>query len=275
MKILFLGSTGYIASYLIPLLKDHSVVPSKHRLDDLSLKVLKEEVEREEPDAIISCAGLTGRPNVDWCEDNKHEVIRVNLLGTLSLMEYCEGRGLYLINMATGCIFEYSQDHPEPFGEKDIPNFDGSFYSLTKGFVDRLAHHFSHVLTLRLRMPITGDSHPRCFITKIRSYEKVVDVPNSMSVLPTLLPAILDFLRDKPSGTLNYVNPGVISHNEILEMYKEICDPSFSYTNFTLKEQAAILKAGRSNNALTTSMLQSLTSYTIPSIHEAVRSVLK
>ena len=48
----------------------------------------------------------------------------------------------------------------------------------------------------------------------------------------------------------NFCNPGAISHNEILDMYKKYIDPTYTYTNFTLDEQAAILKAGRSNNTL-------------------------
>ena len=40
------------------------------------------------------------------------------------------------------------------------------------------------------------------------------------------------------TGTLNLTNPGLISHNEILEMYKEIVDPTFKWSNFSVEEQA-------------------------------------
>ena len=43
-----------------------------------------------------------------------------------------------------------------------------------------------------------------------------------MSVLHTLFPALIDMMTDKTTGTINLTNPGVISHNEILEMYREI-----------------------------------------------------
>ena len=40
-------------------------------------------------------------------------------------------------------------------------------------------------------------------------------------------------LMDKlHTGTLNFTNPNVISHDEILEMYKEIVDPNFTWKNF-------------------------------------------
>lgn len=48
----------------------------------------------------------------------------------------------------------------------------------------------------------------------------------------------------------NFTNPGVISHNEILDLYKKYIDESFTYKNFSLEEQAKVLAAGRSNNEL-------------------------
>ena len=61
-------------------------------------------------------------------------------------------------------------------------------------------------------------------------------------------------------GTLNLTNPGLISHNEILEMYKEIVDPEFEWKNFSQEEQAKILAADRSNNFLDTTKLQGIIS---------------
>ncbi len=36
--------------------------------------------------------------------------------------------------------------------------------------------------------------------------------------------------------TINFTNTGLISHNKILEMYKETVDPSFVWENFTEDE---------------------------------------
>lgn len=61
---------------------------------------------------------------------------------------------------------------------------------------------------------------------------------------------LFPFLRFGAQGVYNFCNPGAISHNEILDMYKQFIDPSFTYTNFTVEEQDKILVAGRSNNTL-------------------------
>ena len=65
-------------------------------------------------------------------------------------------------------------------------------------------------------------------------------------------------MKKKITGTINLTNPGLISHNEILEMYKEIVDSSFTWKNFSKEEQSKILDSDRSNNYLDTSKLVSL-----------------
>jgi hypothetical protein len=99
-------------------------------------------------------------------------------------------------------------------------------------------------------MPISDDLCARNFITKITRYERVVDIPNSMTVLTELLPVSLNMAHKKLTGVYNFCNPGAISHNQILQLYKEFIDPNFTWKNFSLEEQALILKAGRSNNTL-------------------------
>jgi len=128
-------------------------------------------------------------------------------------------------------------------------------------------------LNLRIRMPITGEKNGRNFITKIATYPKVCSVPNSMSVLPELLPYVLEMMKQQTTGTINLTNPGLISHNEILEMYKEIVNPSFEWKNFSMEEQRAILAADRSNNYLDTSKLEALFP-DIDNINVAVRKCL-
>ena len=59
-------------------------------------------------------------------------------------------------------------------------------------------------------------------------------------------------------GVFNFTNPGVISHNQVLDLYTKYIDPNFKYTNFTLEEQALVIKAPRSNNELDCSKLLAL-----------------
>lgn len=54
------------------------------------------------PTHVINAAGVTGRPNVDWCETNKIETIRSNVIGCLTLADVCLQQGLHMTYFGTG-----------------------------------------------------------------------------------------------------------------------------------------------------------------------------
>lgn len=123
--------------------------------------------------------------------------------------------------------------------------------------VEDLLKDYDNVCTLRVRMPISSDlSNPRNFITKISRYNKVVNIPNSMTVLDELLPISIEMAKRNLKGIWNFTNPGVISHNEILELYRDYIDPQFKWKNFDLEEQAKVIVAPRSNNEMDASKLK-------------------
>jgi dTDP-4-dehydrorhamnose reductase len=273
------GKRGWIGGKLIALLKAQgkTVYLAESRIENR--ESVAAEIDRIKPTHVLNAAGITGRPNVDWCEDHHQETIRTNVIGTLNVADLCEQRGIYHLLYATGCIFEYDAEHPvggPGFLETDKPNFQGSFYSFTKGLVESLLTSYQHTCVLRVRMPISDDLNPRNFITKILNYEKVVNVPNSMTVLTDLLPVSLAMAERKLTGIYNFCNPGAISHNEILELYKTYVDPEYTYENFSLEEQAQILKAGRSNNTLDhRKLVDAVPEIHIPEIHESMVKVMK
>lgn len=254
-KFLIYGRTGWLGGLLGKLCEKQGIPYEygKGRLENRS-QILA-DIAAVKPTHVFNAAGLTGRPNVDWCESHKTETIRVNVAGTLTLADVCREHGLLVMNFATGCIFEYDAAHPEGSGigykEEDTPNFIGSFYSKTKAMVEELLKEYDNVCTLRVRMPISSDlSNPRNFITKISRYNKVVNIPNSMTILDELLPISIEMAKRNLRGIWNFTNPGVVSHNEILEMYKQYIDPDFKWANFTLEEQAKVIIAPRSNNEM-------------------------
>lgn len=222
-------------------------------------ETLAKELDEIKPSHVLNAAGITGRPNIDWCETHKPETIRTNVIGTLNLADLCYERDIHCTVYATGCIFEYDDKHPLGSGigftEEDIPNFAGSFYSQTKGYMEPMLKCYPNVLILRVRMPVSDDLFHRNFVTKIVKYEKVVNIPNSMTILTEMLPASLAMAEKGLTGVYNFTNPGVISHNEVLDLYIKYIDPSYHYSNFTVEEQANVIVAARSNNELDTTKL--------------------
>ena len=282
MKFIIYGSKGWIGQQVVKLLLDQgeTVIDAEARADDE--KAVEEELINTNPDRILSFIGRTfgtdnGKlyPTIDYLElpGKLVENVRDDLYSPFVLATLAKKYNIHLTLMNTGCIFNGYPDGG--YTEEALPDFFGSSYSTVKGYTDRIMYFFEDsVLTLRLRMPVTSDLGPRNFITKIMTYDKICSIPNSMSVLPELLPLMIDMSKKKVFGVLNYTNPGQISHNEILEMVKEIYDPNFTWENFTLEEQSKILLSARSNNHLNTDRLQQLYPDVLP-IKDAVRKVIE
>ena len=286
MLLIIYGHKGWIGQQFVSLLtnlktslNDIDYVLGNARVDNV--KELEIELDTIKPTHVISFIGRTHGTigdkeytTIDYLEQSGKlvENVRDNLFAPLSMALSCKKRNIHYTYLGTGCIFNYidSKDSKDSndsicgknaigFNENDIPNFTGSGYSTVKGFTDMLMHQLEDtVLNLRIRMPIIGEHHPRNFITKITKYDKICSIHNSMTVLPELLPLVLEMIINNHTGTINLTNPGVISHNEILEMYKEYVDPNFVWKNFTIEEQNKILDSKRSNNLLDTTKLEKL-----------------
>jgi 3,5-epimerase/4-reductase len=295
--VLVFGGNGWIGSKVVELLQNANikVIKSLCRADDF--KMIQRELDLiKNVTHIMSFIGRThGVYNhevigtIDYLEKPGKlvENINDNLFSPIGLAEISKKNNIHFTYLGTGCIFEYDdQKHiygnqETGFLEADLPNFFGSSYSIVKGYTDRLMQllYSDSTLNARIRMPITDEQgSPRNFITKITTYKKVCSIPNSMTVLDELLPVLIEMALNKQVGTVNLTNPGLISHNEILEMYKEIVDPDFTWTNFTMEEQNQILASKRSNNCLDTMKLTNTTlslKNPVSPIKDAVRSVLK
>lgn len=285
-KWLIYGHRGWIGQQVCQLLESRpeltpntvSVIRGQARCDDLA--AVRAELISTAPDRVILLIGRThgttsdGKQwsTIDYLEQpgKLRENVRDNLFSPLAIALLCNSLngGIHLTYLGTGCIFEFDSEHPfgqevNGFTESSDPNFFGSSYSIVKGFTDRTMRLLSddlgmRVLNLRIRMPITGSPNPRNFITKITNYARICSVPNSMTVLDELLPAAIQMIARDVCGTVNLTNPGLISHDEMLAMYREIVDPGFKWVNMSIEEQSAVLASGRSNNYLDTTRLETL-----------------
>lgn len=288
MNILVFGARGWIGSQFVQILKNKNIVFHEATSRPQNIDDLKKEINDIKPTHVVSFIGRTHGSigdkvytTIDYLEQEGKlvENLRDNLYSPLVLAKICSERNIHYTYLGTGCIFKFDDEHPfgqevNGFDESSLPNFFGSSYSVAKGFTDQLMHLYEDsVLNLRIRMPITGSKNKRNFITKIVTYDKVCSIPNSMTVLPELLPIVVDMMENKLTGTMNLTNPGLISHNEILDMYKKIVDPSFTYRNFSQEEQRQVIAADRSNNFLNTSRLESLYPQ-VTNIKDAVRRCL-
>jgi dTDP-glucose 4,6-dehydratase len=272
MHVLVYGYKGWIGQQVCQLLseKGHTWIGGQCRVDDVNSVKAELLLSGNKVTHVFCVIGRThgpGHNTIDYLEGDGKLVdnVRDNLFAPVMLAMLCREKGIHMTYIGTGCIFNSVNElgdlvvggrYGRGYTENDFPDFFGSSYSIVKGFTDRIMAGIDGCLNLRIRMPITGEVHERNFITKIVGYKKICSIDNSMTVLDALLPIVIDMMDDFETGTYNLVNPGVINHNRILEMYCNIVDNEFTWDNMNLSEQDSILACKRSNNKLDTTKLE-------------------
>lgn len=204
------------------------------------------------PTVVVNAAGKTGRPNVDSCESDPAGTMAVNVAGPIILARECVARGIFLVHLGSGCIYNgWKKD----YREEDPPNFFGSVYSRSKILAEEALKGLN-ALQLRLRMPFEGEPGPRNLITKLSKYPRVINIPNSLTYIPDFIDIARQLIERRAVGVWNVVNAGTLTHPEILERYRALVDPGLKFEEMSLEELSKVTTAGRSNCVLSTEKLK-------------------
>jgi 3,5-epimerase/4-reductase len=244
MKVLIFGA-GWLGSRFLDSFDDSVLCCNKvHTLHEVI-----SELVMYEPEVVINCVGKTGRPNIDWCEENKFDTEYNNVIVPMLINQACSTLGIKMVHIGTGCIYEGG-----PFTEEDTPNCLESWYSKTKYLAERaLAEH--NVLQLRIRMPIDVVPHERNFLTKILSYDKLINCLNSVTVVDDLLDVAKTLIEIDAKGIFN-VTSFDISHSELLSYYNQYTSGKKKWKQISVDELHYLTKAKRSNCILNTDKLR-------------------
>lgn len=216
-------------------------------------------LDEHKPDAVLNCAGKTGKPNIDWCETNQFQTYRSNTTGPLVLAEACAERGIHLTHLASGCIFYGPSPDPRGWKEDDFAN-PLSVYSRSKYAADILLVKLPNVAIVRLRMPIDSEPSSRNLINKLANYPKVINVENSVTVVEDLISAVKVVIEKRGAGIFHAVNEGTMKHRDLIELYNELVDPTHTNEWITDEEMMAqgLATARRSNCILQNTRLSEL-----------------
>jgi dTDP-D-glucose 4,6-dehydratase len=241
-------------------------------LNPLNLEALSAFLDKEKPNIVINAIGKTGRPNIDWCEENKQLTIESNVIAAANLCIECSKRDIYFVHLGSGCIY-YGDNNGKGFSEEDEPNFYGpQFYAKSKILAEKILKEFPSLI-IRLRMPIDEEPNKRNLIDKLLKYNKLINIQNSVTIIPDMLDSLNILIQKRKTGIYNIVNPGTISAAEIMEMYKQLIDSSHNFEILSLEELDSLTKGKRSNCVLNTEKLKS-EGINLPEIHNAVRTCL-
>ena len=290
MKILIYGYKSFIAKEFIEYLNINNILYFTSKIKNININErhnILDEIKSINP---TNCISFIGRTNgmiknifinsIDYLEHNDYENIRDNCIAPQILSDVCKNLKIHFTYIGTGCIFNYKENHEltskniedvYKFKEDDLPNYFGSSYSIIKGYTEQNLKQYNNVLILRLRMPIIYKKNPRNLITKLLNYKKILSKYNSVSVLPELFPYLIKLMKIQHTGILNFTNPGVISHNDILNIYNKYSDIKVKWD---VMEEDSDLASKRCNNYLDTTKLENMFP-DIKNINDSIEYIVK
>lgn len=236
---------------------------------------IEKVLDLEDPDAVLNCAGITGQPNVDWCETHQVETASGNTMLPIMLAQACAERGIHLTHLGSGCIFYGDSPIAGGWLEDDYPN-PVAYYSKTKAAADMVLGPMPNTAVVRLRLPIDSIPSPKNSITKLASYPKVIDVSNSATVLDDLVDVLHQVMEKRATGIFHAVNPQPLAYRDLMKWYEEIVDPNHKnewITEDQLVSQGLTAKI-RSTNILANTRLAEFGIHMRPT-EEAVKATLR
>ena len=267
---IILGKNGYIAEAIVKELTSRDLpywALSRSKVDYTNMKIFdnwlsnnayKKTVAHHNV-SIINCAGYIGKPNVDACELNKADTVEGNVIFPAMLSQLCSNKGYLYTHISSGCIYGgYSKD----FTEEDAPNFDfqnGSFYSGTKALAEKIIkQNAPDSYIFRLRIPFDEFESPRNYLTKLLTYDQLLDARNSLSHRSDFAKYTIDLIEQRvPFGIYNVTNKGSVTTKEVVALMKERLNPNKEFKFFSkLDNFVQEVSAPRSNCVLDTSKIE-------------------
>ena len=264
--ILLLGESGYIGQAFASEMRQRRINYSSlnrkeydySRFDVLVHYLLKNKIK-----FVIGAAGYTGKPNVDACEANREKTIEGNILLPLTIAQACYMAGIPYGHVSSGCVFSGAGEKEHGFSETDPPNFafdrsNCSFYSGTKALAEKAIGDVGEVYIWRLRMPFDEVDSPRNYLSKLLTYDKLLESTNSISHRMDFAKACLDLWSTKALfGVYNITNPGSVTTRCITGLISRYLYANKVFKFFENEEE--FYKSGviapRSNCVLDTSKL--------------------
>lgn len=246
-KILILGK-GFIGSRLQ---QEWGCRMSENKI--ASFYDAEKELDRYKPKIIINAIGSIGR-NVDDCELDKDKSLMSNTFVPIMLAEACLRRKIKFVHISSGCIFHYDYAREKPIDEKKQPDFYELFYSRTKIYAEAVLKSLAAkypVLIVRLRVPLDDRPSPKNLLDKLISYQRVIDLPNSVTYIPDFIKALKHLIRIDALGIYNIANKGGLRYPDLLDAYRSYVS-DFHYEVIDFRKLGLV----RTNLVLSTRKLQ-------------------
>jgi len=225
------------------------------------------EIEAYNPKIIINCIGYVGKKNVDDCELNKGKTLLANTFIPTILGEIAFRKNIKLVHISSGCMYNFNYQISEPIIEEDKPDYFNLFYSRSKIYTEKVLESLfgvANILIVRIRIPLDYIPHPKNILTKLLSFKKVINTPNSITYIPDFIKMLEFLIKVDAKGIYNTVNKGGLKYSELLEAYGKQAS-SHSYDIIDSKE----LNLVRTNLIMSVEKLEKK-GFKVRNIHEVL-----
>lgn len=241
MIILLYGSSGWIGGHIKTYLNTHFKNIILHlgiaRCDNF--EQLSNEINTIKPDRIICSIGRAYGKNIyntSYIEDKLNINIRDNLIGPINITNICIKLNIHCTFVGTGCVYKQEQKQ-KLFNELDKPTLLTSNHAIIKSTTEQLIqNNYNNCLHIKVSYPISGDFNPKCLMSKIISYEKILKSDISISYLPNIIPILIDMTIKNITGVFHLTNTGSINLLDTKLQYKIYNDKTLNIKELTIEE---------------------------------------
>jgi len=211
-------------------------------------------IDEFNPKILINCIGHTGAGNVDGCEQALDKTLFANTYIPILLADICLRKKIKLVHISSGCIYHFEYGRSKPIVESSDPDYYELYYSRSKIYAENVLTKLSRIhdiLIARIRVPLDNRPHPKNILTKLLKFDKIIDVPNSVTYIPDCVKALNFLIRKKKKGVYNIALKGGLRYKDLLEAYAKT-GRQHPYELIKLKN----LKLKRTNLILSTKKLE-------------------
>ncbi len=258
--IAILGASGFIGSHFARYLETLGVpcaALGRPACDYYDARALAGTLADVGAEFLINCAGYTGKPNVDACEDHKAACLLANAVLPSIVAEACRRHGIPWGHVSSGCIYT-GDPGGRGFTEEDRPNFsfrqdNCSFYSGSKALGEECLAGAGDIYIWRTRIPFSHIDSPRNYISKLMHYDRLLDARNSLSSLDQFVRACWECWHMRlPFGIWNLTNTGSITTREVTRLIRDhgLSDKTFRFFGSEAEFMQVAARAPRSSTVL-------------------------
>lgn len=240
-KILVTGGSGTVGGYVRSVFPESEVyLMAKNELDVTQKPQVARKIRKLKPDLIIHLAALT---DVDFCEKEKAQAMKVNFKGTENVASVCQLVNVPLVYISTAAVFDGKNPPAEGYSENDFP-CPINTYARTKLLGEKaIQSRLNQFLIVRVGWLIGGGQKEKKFISYIveriqkgETVKVVNDKFGTIAYAQDLLTFIKERLINSEYGLYHFGCSGVCSRFDIAQVIRDILNKKAKIIPVSSKE---------------------------------------